>query len=579
MKRVSSVEADETARLVSLERERLLKDAGIQTEVEHYRRPEEGPFTAQERPNTTILFGNLTPKHEDFIKAVFQGAGYRFQNLPQPDKSAFRIGKEYCNNGLCNPNYFTAGGLIKYLENLEESGMDRQRIISDYLYFFPGDCGPCRFGMYESEYRQALANAGFPGFRVVTFRSSTVIQEGASQPGLQFNCDMGVGLLNSLILGDLFYEMTYHIRPFEVNPGDTDKAIEECIEVLTRFLAEREHFEILERSPKWLAKRLAGRTKLKNTLNNFGKFRQHFWGKDYRDVLAKCADRLDQVEVDRTRSVPIVKVVGEFYSHLAESYANYNMFSFLEGEGAQVCVDSIAGHLLYWMYKAKLNAQSRKGLDVPNPGARWWQFGKRIKNGLSYIKKPLLLGIADRFYTRLYYRINERLGGIAHPLINQSDLARDAAPYYHPLTRGGEGHLEVAKSIHYTQENLCHMILSLKPFGCMPSTQSDGVMAAVTSKHEEILFVSIETSGDGDINAISRVQMALADAKRRASRELENALESTGRDLDEIRAFTAENPELRRASFSVDHHPGVASVAANFILHVSRLMDKQNRRV
>jgi predicted nucleotide-binding protein (sugar kinase/HSP70/actin superfamily) len=542
--------------------------------MNHYRRLEERPFTAEERAQTTVLFGNLTPKHEEFIKAVFHGADYRFQNLPQPDKTAFQIGKEYCNNGLCNPNYFTAGGLIQYLEKLESDGLSRQEIVDKYLYFFPGDCGPCRFGMYESEYRQALVNAGFPGFRVVTFKSSTVIKEGSNQPGLQFNCDMGMGLLNALILGDLLYDATYQIRPYEVNPGDTDQAMRECIPILTRFLRDRKHYEILERTPKWISKRLAPRTKLKNTLNNLGKFRQHFWGEDYSEVLNQCKERFDQVEVDRTRCIPIVKVVGEFYSHLAESYANYNMFAFLESEGVQVCVDSIAGHLLYWLYKAKLNQQRREGLDVPHDDPGWWQFRKKLVNQLASQKKPMLFGVADRLYTKLYSRINQRLGGLAHPLIDQKDLAREAEPFYHPLTRGGEGHLEVAKSIYYTKRNLCHMILSLKPFGCMPSTQSDGVMASVISKHEDILFVSVETSGDGDINAISRVQMALADAKKRAKREFEEALESTGRNLEEILEFTAANPELRCPSFSIKHHPGVTGVAANFVLQVARMMPR-----
>lgn len=578
MKKAASAPVEKIDHLVSLERDRLLKEAGLISDLEHYRRLAERPFTAEERSRTTILFGNLTPKHEEFIKAVFHGADYHFQNLPQPDKAAFQIGKEYCNNGLCNPNYFTAGGLIQYLEKLEAGGLSREEIIDTYLYFFPGDCGPCRFGMYESEYRQALVNAGFPGFRVVTFKSSTVIKEGASQPGLQFNCDMGLGLLNALILGDLLYDATYQIRPYEVTPGDTDEAMADCLSILTQFLRNRKHYEVLERTPRWLSKRLAPRTKLKNTLNNLGKFRQHFWGEDYKEVLARCAERLDRVELDRTRCIPVVKVVGEFYSHLAESYANYNMFAFLEGEGVQVCVDSIAGHLLYWLYKAKLSQLRREGLDVPHPNARGWQWRKRLANLLASQKKPLLFALADHLYTRLYRRINERLGGLAHPLIDQQALAKEAEPFYHPLTRGGEGHLEVAKSIYYTKQNLCHMVLSLKPFGCMPSTQSDGVMASVISKHEDILFVSVETSGDGDINAISRVQMALADAKRRAQREFDEALESTGRELEQIQDFVAKRPDLRRPSLVLAHHPGVTGVAANFILHVARMMDRAGIR-
>ena len=136
----------------------------------HYRRPVERPFRAEERNRTTILFGGLTRKHEHFIKAVFEGSGYTCEILPTPDLNAFHIGREYCNNGQCNPVYFTTGSLIQYLTNLEAQGLSRHDIVDRYLFFTAGCCGPCRFGMYDAEYRLALDNAGFGGFRVVTFQ-------------------------------------------------------------------------------------------------------------------------------------------------------------------------------------------------------------------------------------------------------------------------------------------------------------------------------------------------------------------------------------------------------------------------
>ena len=53
------------------------------------------------------------------------------------------------------------------------------------------------------------------------------------------------------------------------------------------------------------------------------------------------------------------------------------------------------------------------------------------------------------------------------------------------------------------------MVLALKPFGCMPSSQSDGVQSAVINKYKDMIFLPIETSGEGEVNAHSRVQMAL----------------------------------------------------------------------
>ena len=49
----------------------------------------------------TILFGGFTWKHEDLIRAVFQGCGYRCEKLPVPNVAGFQTGKEFGNNGQC----------------------------------------------------------------------------------------------------------------------------------------------------------------------------------------------------------------------------------------------------------------------------------------------------------------------------------------------------------------------------------------------------------------------------------------------------------------------------------------------
>jgi predicted nucleotide-binding protein (sugar kinase/HSP70/actin superfamily) len=166
----------------------------------------------------------------------------------------------------------------------------------------------------------------------------------------------------------------------------------------------------------------------------------------------------------------------------------------------------------------------------------------------------------------------KRLGSTAHPLVSQQKLARLADPYYHPLARGGEGHLEVGKNIYYHTNKLCHMVLSLKPFGCLPSSQSDGIQSAVISRHKDMIFLPIETSGEGEVNAHSRVQMALGEAKTKAKAEFQQALASTGKRIEDIRAFVAQRPELSRSLYRVPRRPGTAGIAANFILHASDLM-------
>src|SRR6202012_4831471 len=147
-------------------------------------------------------------------------------------------------------------------------------------------------------------------------------------------------------------------------------------------------------------------------------------------------------------------------------------------------------------------------------------------------------------------------------------------PFYNQLARGGEGYMEVGKNVYYTVNHLCHMGLALKPFGCMPSTQSDGVQSRVVNKFKDMIFLPIETSGEGEVNAHSRVQMALAEAKAKARAEFQSVLDSTGKSLDELRGDVADHPHLSHSLYKVPHRAGVAGTAAQFAAHVSELMDK-----
>src|SRR5512135_3596730 len=182
-------------------------ELSIVKKVPQYRRPAERPFTAEESDKVTILVGGLTRKHEEFIRAVFQGSGYACELLPVPDQEAFLLGKEFGNNGQCSPAYFTSGALIQYLRRLEAEGMSRRQIVDHYLYFTAGSCGPCRFGMYAAEYRMSLQNAGFEGFRVIRFQQDHGIKQKTEEPGLKYSLDFGLGMLKSVLLGDVLNDL------------------------------------------------------------------------------------------------------------------------------------------------------------------------------------------------------------------------------------------------------------------------------------------------------------------------------------------------------------------------------------
>lgn len=570
----------EIRRKLDAERTRLANGFGLHnSNLRHFQRPVERAFTAEERDKVTILFGGLSLKHEKVIHAVFEGCGYRCEMLPTADVAAFQLGKEYGNNGQCNPTYFTVGNLVQHLKGLEARGLSRQHIIDNYVFFTAGSCGPCRFGMYESEYRLALQNAGFDGFRVLLFQQNDGLKAGSGEAGLKFTVDFGMGMFNALNIGDIMNEMAYRIRPFEARQGETDRAFKDAMDVLCSMLRDREPYELAERMPPFIGKRIADRKDNKGykTGNALGKVWDHLYGPQSKEALHAAHDVLAGIEVDRMKVKPVVKIIGEFWAQITEGDGNFHMFKFLEREGAQVLVEPIGTWVMYMLYQVKEKSAFRKKLDAPHQNVKWYQLNKLTLNELAYRKKLLGFTIGEVIYNRQYSRAVEALGNVAHHLVPQKELAALAHPFYNQFARGGEGHLEVGKNVYYTKNRLCHMVLALKPFGCMPSSQSDGVQSGVANHFKEMIFLPIETSGEGEINAHSRVQMALGEAKVKARTEFEQAVASTGKRLDDIREYVNDHPELRHVFYPVPHRHGVAGVAANFVLHVNDLMNGKAR--
>ena len=558
---------------IDAERARLRAAAGL-ARIREFKKPVERAFTGPERDYVTILFGGLTWKHEEMIKAVFRGSGYKCENIPTPVVADFQAGKEFGNNGQCNPTYFTVGNLVRYLQGLEKEGLTRQQIIDNYVFFTAGSCGPCRFGMYEAEYRFALQNAGFDGFRVLLFQQTDGIKAASGEPGLKFSVDFGMGMLNALNLGDVINELAYQIRPFEAKNGETDRVIHDAVKTLTDTLRDRKRWHVKDAAPRWAVPFLEKHSKIEGISCTLGKIGHNLYGKEYVDALHACRDSIDAIEVDRLRVKPVIKITGEFWAQTTEGDGNFNMFAFLEKEGAQVLVEPIATWIAYMMYVAKAGAKARADAEAPYRDPKWWEVKKRLANDIKLVKKTGGLSAGSAMWTYFYHRTIKHMGDTAHHLVPQKELSRLAHPFYHQLARGGEGYMEVGKNVYYTVNHLCHMVLALKPFGCMPSTQSDGVQSRVVNAFKDMIFLPIETSGEGEVNAHSRVQMALAEAKAKARAEFESVLAKTRKTPDNIREYVAEHPKLRRALYKFPHRSGIAGTAAQFAFHVSDLMDK-----
>src|SRR5436190_260281 len=184
-------------------------------------------FTREQREHTTILVSGLTMAHDLFIQGALRGIGYKVVALDTPDNDALQFGREYGNRGQCNPTYFTVGNLVKYLDGLRQQGKTKDEIVKNHVFITAGACGPCRFGTYVTEYRKALRDSGFDGFRVLLFQQTGGLKQATGEGvGLEMNPQFFWGVVRGILIGDCLNALAYRIRPYEIEPGATDRAVE-----------------------------------------------------------------------------------------------------------------------------------------------------------------------------------------------------------------------------------------------------------------------------------------------------------------------------------------------------------------
>ncbi|TVP88690.1 MAG: activator of (R)-2-hydroxyglutaryl-CoA dehydratase [Thioalkalivibrio sp.] len=531
----------------------------------HYKRPVEKPFNRSERERVTLLFNGATTAHDRLMAAGLQGLGYRARPLRVPEKADFRTGREYGNNGQCNPTYFTVGNLINELTRLrDEEGIPTEDILSGHAFVTLGTCGPCRFGMYEAEYRLALCNAGFDGFRILVLDQTGACEQDTAGNGLEVNLQFITMLLEAVFTGDLLNALFFQIRPYATDPEAVAKTRERCLSVCETALREAAS----QVRPGLAALGLRVLLPISRT-GDIQRVLDRVLGDRHLAALRRCrAIVASDLDLDYTRPKPVVKITGEFWAQTTEGAGNFHMFDFLEQQGAEVLVEPLATWVDYLLHYRRVALDDRAGLAG---GGRL----ASLRHRLHSARDRAVLTMGARLLAREYRRMREALGGTVHPLADQREMQRMGHPFYNIRAGGGEGYLEVAKNIYYYNRRLAHMTLSLKPFGCMPSTQSDGAQVAVMSRYPELNYLAVETSGDGDTHAYSRVQMALGEAKAQCRREFEQAVARTGRPLEAMRAYVAVHPALRDPTLRVHRHTGVISQAANFVLHVGTLMDRE----
>ncbi|MGH7390162.1 MAG: hypothetical protein ACREM3_12010 [Candidatus Rokuibacteriota bacterium] len=492
----------------------------------HYRAYSPRPFTRAERDDVTILFGGLHWRAERVLEGVFANLGYRSRVLPAATRADLVTGREVADIGQCCPTSFTTGNLVNFLRG-EAARVGPAEVARRYVHVTAGSCGACRFGQYHQSYELALRNTGLEAFRMFLLAQDRMEQGEGRGDGLEINLPFTLGALWAVLCTDVLQSLEYQVRPYEVVPGQTDQVVRESVEYLHEVFRRRPHQRTRAGVLAW-----------------------HLATGYFTRALREVRERFAAIEVDRLRPRPVVKITGEFYLQTVEGEPNYNIHHWLETEGAEVYPAPVAVWLDYWM--------------------RWYVQGFEDYAGIDRLAPLKIRAVKalQAVFRRTYDRFRHALGDLPHELPDQYELRRLAAPYFHSRLSGGEGDMLIGKALWAHLHKRAHMICELSPYACMPNTMSIGAMAGVIGKHPDLLYAPLEIKGDAEVHALSRCQMILTEAKRRAQQELEETLDRHRLTVAGVAGHLDAHPEMKRATYRVPR-AGVVGTTANLVAHVA----------
>ena len=405
-------------------------------------------FTKEMKSEYTLLFPQMLPVTFTIMKKIFESYGYNVELLDTTDREIVETGLKYVHNDTCYPALLVIGQLL----NAVKSGKyDKNKIA----LIMSQTGGGCRASNYIHLLRKAIKKAGYPNIPVVSFNLSGL----EKNPGFKLTLPMIRRLAAGVIYGDLIVWLANQCKPYEVNPGETDKLTAAWTDkIIDIFMSGK------------------GLTK-----------------KQMRKYMEDIALDFSKIKRAGVGSKPRVGIVGEIYVKYAP-LGNNELEKFLLSEGCEPVVPGLVDFMIF-----KIN---NRVVDVD------LYHGSKLKKLLAGTFQRYLEGLQREMIAAVKTQPAFR------PMGSFSDLQKLVKGYLGYGNKMGEGWLltgEMLELIHTGTNN----IVCTQPFGCLPNhIVGKGMIRRLKDDYPDSNIVAIDYDpGATKTNQENRIKLMISNAK------------------------------------------------------------------
>lgn len=427
--------------LAALDYKKKVLKKSIKKKIEY----KKAKFTKNMKKDYTILAPQMAPMHFKLISVAFKQEGYNLEILPET-KEALDYGLQYVNNDACYPSILVIGELISALKS-GKYDLDKTAVMISQTG------GSCRATNYLGFLKKAIKDSGFEKVPILSLNANGFEkQEGFKiTPALAHRCLLAVSY------GDILMKLLYHIRPYEINKGESEKLYNTWNE----------------------------RVKINIQNGNFF---------EYKRNITNIIEDFSNIKTSLEKKVK-VGIVGEILVKFSP-FANNNLAEFIEKEGGEVYTSSLMNFIKYCIFS-----------DI--------FITERFKGKFSALKMKIALWIIDR-YTKVIdnaLRKNKKFGNDE----SIETLAKKTSKYISIGNQSGEGWFLMGEMIEFIEKGVPN-IVCVQPFGCLPNHITGKGMIKKLREEYSDKFVNIAPidydPAYSEVNQLNRIKLMLSVAKK-----------------------------------------------------------------
>lgn len=338
------------------------------------------------------------------LSAAFQSIGVDAQPSPAGDALTYDLARRHLSGDECLPQAVTLGNFLKVTEDSEYDP-------AKTAFLMPTSNGPCRFGHYLQLTEKIMGKDEQDDLLVFSMSSSDgykSIGEGAKE---LFRTGW-----RAVLASDILRKMLLKTRPYETEPGATDRVFAESLDRVCAALGEPG---------------ISHGMRLKKIV----------------DALTETRDAFRNVPQDRSKPRPLIGIVGEIFCRL-NGFSNDELIRVVERFGGEVWMSDVSEWVWY------TNDEERLRLDQQGKHISLQMFGYKLKHAI--------MGHDEH---RMMAPFKQDFAGYEEPE-DVLEILERSRPYLPREGSHGEMVMSVGKAIWYHDKGAAGVI-DISPFTCM----------------------------------------------------------------------------------------------------------------